>query len=149
MRIGKWKENHPTTDDRLFDLQIHIRLWPLQNSLAQVLVWQMTKSLRLTELARQQECAASAEIELARLRSHERLLGHIYGLRWGGLGLSALTIAIGAVMVFQGLQGSFNWAVEAPHSIAAKLTNASPGIVFATIGLVIAFVVLLQATCEL
>ncbi|HME69884.1 MAG TPA: hypothetical protein VKM54_08450 [Myxococcota bacterium] len=80
----------------------------------------------------------------AYLRSHERHMKYIYGLRWGGLAVSALTIAIGAVMVFLGLQGSLNWAVEAPNSIGAKLTNASPGIVFATVGMIIAFVVVLQ-----
>jgi hypothetical protein len=69
---------------------------------------------------------------------------YIYGIRLSGLVLAALTIVIGAVMVFLGLQGSFNWAVEAPHSIGAKLTNASPGIVFATVGLIIAFVVVVQ-----
>jgi hypothetical protein len=84
------------------------------------------------------------EIALARLRSHERHMRHIYGLRWGGLVLSALTIAIGSVMVFKGLAGSFNWAFEAPHSIGAKLTNASPGIVFATIGLLIGLLVVAQ-----
>jgi hypothetical protein len=84
------------------------------------------------------------EIELASLRSHELHMKHIYGLRWGGLSLSALTIITGAVMVFMGLQGSFNWAVEAPNSIGAKLTNASPGIVFATVGMIIGFVVVLQ-----
>ena len=47
-------------------------------------------------------------------------------------------------MVFKGLQGSFNWTFEAPHSLGAKVTNASPGIVFATIGLVITFIVILQ-----
>ena len=84
------------------------------------------------------------EIELASLRSHERHMRHIYGLRWGGLALSALTIAVGSVMVFMGLEGSFNWAIEAPNSIGAKLTNASPGIVFATVGMIIGFVVILQ-----
>lgn len=84
------------------------------------------------------------ELRLAALRSHELHMRHIYGLRWAGLGLSALTIIIGAVMIFLGLQGSFDWAVEAPHTIAAKLTNASPGIVFATLGMIIAFVVLTQ-----
>jgi hypothetical protein len=69
---------------------------------------------------------------------------HIYALRWGGLALSALTIIIGAIMIFRGLEGTFNWAIQAPGSIAAKLTNASPGIVFATIGLIIAFLVIIQ-----
>ena len=85
--------------------------------------------------------SAGDQIELARLRSHERHMTHIYSLRWGGLALSAFTIGIGALMVFKGLQGSFNWAFQAPASIGAKLTNASPGIVFATIGLIIGFVV--------
>jgi len=84
------------------------------------------------------------EYELANLRSHERHMQHIYGLRWAALGLSAVAICVGAVMVFMGLQGSFNWAVEAPLSIGAKLTNASPGIVFATVGLIIGFCVVLQ-----
>jgi hypothetical protein len=84
------------------------------------------------------------EIALARLRSHELHMRHIYGLRWGGLVLSALTIVIGSVMVFKGLSGSFNWAIEAPHSVGAKLTNASPGIVFATIGLLIGLLVVAQ-----
>lgn len=83
-------------------------------------------------------------LALANLRSHERHMRHIYGLRWAGLFVSALTITIGSVMVFKGLTGSFNWAIEAPNSIGAKLTNASPGIVFATIGLVLAVVVVLQ-----
>lgn len=84
------------------------------------------------------------EIELASLHSHEKHMRYIYGLRWGGLALSALTIGIGSVMVFMGLEGSFNWAIEAPNSIGAKLTNASPGIIFATVGMVIGFVVILQ-----
>ena len=50
----------------------------------------------------------------------------------------------GAVMIFMGLQGSFNWAVEAPRTVTAKLTNASPGIVFATIGMILGFVVVIQ-----
>src|ERR1051326_7238244 len=84
------------------------------------------------------------EIDLASLRSHETHMKHIYGLRWGGLALSALTIVIGAAMVFVGLQGSFNWAVEVPNSIGAKLTNASPGIVFATVGMILGFIVIRQ-----
>jgi len=66
-----------------------------------------------------------------------------YCLRWGGLILSALTIGIGAVMIFMGLGGSFNWAVESPYSIGAKLTNASPGILFAIGGMILGFVVIL------
>jgi ABC-type sulfate transport system permease subunit len=79
-----------------------------------------------------------------RLRAHELHIKYIYGIRLGGLALSAVAIIVGAVMVFRGLQGSFNWAIEAPNSIGAKLTNASPGIVFATVGLIIAFIVINQ-----
>jgi hypothetical protein len=84
------------------------------------------------------------EVFLASLKSHEKHIKYIYGLRWGALALSFLTIVIGAIMVFRGLSGSFNWAVGAPYSVGAKLTNASPGIVFATVGMVIGFVVILQ-----
>jgi hypothetical protein len=81
---------------------------------------------------------------MAQLRSHDLHLKLDYSLRSKGLALAALTILIGAVMLFAGLQGSFNWAVEVPSTISAKLTNASPGIVFATIGMVLACVVFLQ-----
>lgn len=84
------------------------------------------------------------DLELAYLRSHELHMKYIYGVRYAALALAAITIAIGAVMLFYGLQGSFNWAVEAPHTIGAKLTNASPGIVFATVGLIIAAFVIVQ-----
>jgi len=84
------------------------------------------------------------ELRFASLQSHERHMRHIYGLRWGALGLSALTISIGAAMIFAGLQGSLNWVVEAPNTIGAKLTNASPGIVFATIGMILGFIAVLQ-----
>lgn len=84
-------------------------------------------------------------VYLAELRSHEIHMKYIYGLRWGGLALSALTIVIGAVMVFMGLQGSFNWAIDAPASIGAKITNASPGIVFATAGMLIGFLVVTRS----
>ena len=78
------------------------------------------------------------------LRSHDLHIELDYGLRSKGLALAPLTILIGAVMVFAGVQGSFNWAVEAPSTISAKLTNASLGIVFATIGMILGVVVFLQ-----
>jgi hypothetical protein len=81
------------------------------------------------------------ELQIEYVRSHERHMRHIYSLRWGGMMLSALIIGIGALMIFFGLQGTFNWAIETPLSVSAKLTNASPGIVFATIGLILGFVV--------
>jgi hypothetical protein len=84
------------------------------------------------------------EIEVSSLRSHEMHMRHIYGLRWGGLILAALTIVIGAAMIFAGLQGSFDWAVGSPSTLTAKLTNASPGIVFATVGMILGFVVVVQ-----
>jgi hypothetical protein len=84
------------------------------------------------------------ELEVARLRSHERHMRYIYGLRFGGLVVAAATIICGAFMVFYGLEGSFNWAIEAPNSIGAKLTNASPGIEFATSGMLITLLVIMQ-----
>jgi hypothetical protein len=84
------------------------------------------------------------DVTLARLKAHEGHFRQVYTLRWGGLFLSALTIVIGSVMIFKGLQGSFDWAFQAPNSISAKLTNASPGIVFATIGMVLGFIVIRQ-----
>jgi hypothetical protein len=64
-------------------------------------------------------------------------MAYAYGLRWGGLALSALVICMGGAMTFAGLDGSFNWAVQVPTTISAKMTNASPGIVFATIGVLL------------
>lgn len=84
------------------------------------------------------------ELQLARLRSHEKHMGYIYGLRLGALLVAALAIFVGSIMTFMGLQGSFDWAVESPSSLSAKLTNASPGIVFATVGMIIGFFVVLQ-----
>ncbi|WBM73023.1 hypothetical protein OH773_21925 (plasmid) [Buttiauxella sp. WJP83] len=84
------------------------------------------------------------EFKLATLRSHELQMMHVYGLRRMLLGIAALAIIIGAIMTFAGLQGSFNWAVEFPNSIGAKMTNASPGILFATVGLILGFVVAIQ-----
>ena len=81
-------------------------------------------------------------LELARLRSHELHIRYIYGLRIAGLAFAAIALIIGAWMTFKGLQGSFNWAIQAPHSIGAKMTNASPGIVFATIGMILGIVIL-------
>jgi len=60
-----------------------------------------------------------------------------YHLRLGMLALATVLVLLGAVMVFLGLQGSFDWAVQSPHTISAKLTNASPGIVFATMGMIL------------
>jgi hypothetical protein len=44
-------------------------------------------------------------------------------------------------MIFLGLQGTIDWAVQVPNSIGAKVTNASPGIAFATVGLIIGILV--------
>lgn len=90
------------------------------------------------------------EIDLQHLSilAHERHLRFIYGLRWAGLGLSTITISLGAIMIFLGLKGDFNWAVEAPNTLGAKLTNASPGIVFATIGMFIGLKVAGQSPVE-
>ncbi|MFM0224831.1 hypothetical protein [Paraburkholderia dipogonis] len=72
-----------------------------------------------------------------------------YRLRLIALVIGGLAILIGAVMTFAGLQGSFNWAVGVPKTIEAKLTNAAPGIVFATAGLIICVAVVLTKTAKL
>lgn len=87
---------------------------------------------------------AELEIELASLRSHELHMRHIYGVRYAGLAVAAAAILAGAWMIFEGLSGTFDWAVEAPKTISSKLTNASPGIGFAVVGMIIAFIVILQ-----
>ena len=88
--------------------------------------------------------ATSVELDFAYLQAHERHMRHIYGLRLASLGLAALCIIIGAIMTFYGLEGSFDWAIEAPSTAGAKLTNASPGIVFATVGMLIGLLTVSQ-----
>jgi hypothetical protein len=88
------------------------------------------------------------QLYLARLQAHNTHLKYIYAVRMAGIGLSALVICAGTVMVFMGLQGSFDWAIQAPNSIGAKLTNASPGIVFVTVGMFIGIVVIAQRPVE-
>ena len=84
------------------------------------------------------------KVELAALEKHRIHMHYVYSIRWGVIGLAAVAMVIGAAMTFKGLAGSFNWAIEAPHSIGAKLTNASPGIIFATIGFLLGVVVALK-----
>jgi hypothetical protein len=66
-----------------------------------------------------------------------------YSFRSKVLALATLIILLGTVMVFAGLHGSFDCGFEAPHVINVKLTNASPGIVFVTIGMILVVVALL------
>jgi hypothetical protein len=80
------------------------------------------------------------------LRLAELHMKHAFGLRRMGLVLSGMTILIGAVMTFMGLQGWFNWAIPTPTSIEEKLTNASPGIVFAAAGIWLALVAVTRLT---
>src|SRR6266446_6341122 len=91
---------------------------------------------------------SKAELEhqrfLAEIRAHELHIKFIYGVRLGGMLLSAICIISGAIMIYLGLQGSFDWAIQAPTTFSAKLTNASPGIIFATIGLILGYAVLLR-----
>lgn len=66
-----------------------------------------------------------------------------YSFRSKVLALATLIILLGTVMVFTGLHGSFDCGFEASHAITVKLTNASPGIVFVTIGMILVVVALL------
>ena len=77
------------------------------------------------------------------LRFHELQLKLDYSFRSKVLALATLIILLGTVMVFAGLHGSFDCGFEAPHAITVKLTNASPGIVFVTIGMILVVVALL------
>jgi hypothetical protein len=67
-----------------------------------------------------------------------------YRLSLAVLVVAAVTIILGAGMVFLGLQGSINWTMYVVGSVNAQLSNASPGIVFATIGLILVCVLLSQ-----
>jgi len=84
------------------------------------------------------------EYRIRALESHERHMEHIYSARRRGMWLAALALVMGAVMTFLGLEGSFNWAFEKADTISAKLTNASPGIVFATVGLILGLISILK-----
>lgn len=78
----------------------------------------------------------------ASLRSHEIHMKYIYGVRLGGLVISLVCIVAGAIMIFKGLNGSFDWAFKEAHTFETKLTNASPGIGFALFGVIIGYFVL-------
>lgn len=82
------------------------------------------------------------DLASAKLRSHEKHMMYIYGLRFAGLFISLVCIVIGAIMIFKGLSGSFNWAFEEAHTFKTKLTNASPGIGFALFGVIMGYFVL-------
>ena len=61
-----------------------------------------------------------------------------YRLRWGVLVLSAMLVLAGSAMVFLMPQGTpFDWIIQIPHT-SAKITNASSGVVFATMGMLLA-----------
>jgi hypothetical protein len=68
-----------------------------------------------------------------------------YGLRFGALILAAILLLFpGVWMVFHGLQGPIDVAVQASSIFQAHLINASPGIAIITLGVVIICIVLLQ-----
>jgi hypothetical protein len=76
----------------------------------------------------------------AERRSHERHLAYIYGLRLGPLVLSAIAMCLGAAMIVRG-PPKVLITVIGPFRL-----RMPPGIVFATIGLVIALLVIMIAS---
>jgi hypothetical protein len=81
------------------------------------------------------------DIRYTRLRLEELQLRFSYHLRLAVLVVAALVILLGAGMVFLGLQGSIDLGFQVV-ALNARLVNASPGIVFATIGVVLCCVIL-------
>ena len=61
----------------------------------------------------------------------------VFVLRIVGISIGFIVLSFGAVMSFLGLEGSFDWAFESPNMLTSKLTNASPGVVFAVAGMLI------------
>ena len=79
----------------------------------------------------------------ARFRLEELNLNSFYRLRLAALLVATLVIVLGAGMVFLGLKGSINLNVQVA-AVNTRLVNASPGIVFATLGMILCFVLLAQ-----
>lgn len=100
---------------------------------------------RNSKLMQTQEEERQFNPELLSIRAHELHIRYIYQLRWAALAIAALLIIIGAVMICLGLTGVISFSVGASSAISAKLTNASPGIVFATSGLILALAVVVQS----
>jgi len=80
----------------------------------------------------------------SRLRIHELQLIFSYLLRFGVLILAAVALISGVVMVFHGLQGSVDVGLHATDIFQAHLINASPGVVFAVIGVILCCAILSQ-----
>jgi hypothetical protein len=83
----------------------------------------------------------------ARLKLEELKLRFSYRLSLAGFIVASLVIILGAGMVFLGLQGSIDLGLKV-LTINAKLVNASPGIVFATIGVILCCVILNRNAVE-
>jgi hypothetical protein len=81
------------------------------------------------------------DLKHARLKLEELKLRFSYRLSLAGFVVASLVITLGAGMVFLGLQGSIDFGVKV-LAINAKLVNASPGIVFAAIGVILCCVIL-------
>jgi hypothetical protein len=87
------------------------------------------------------------DLKHARLKLEELKLIFSYRLSLAGFVVASLVIILGAGMVFLGLQGSIDLGLKV-LTINAKLVNASPGIVFATIGVILCCVILHRDAVE-
>jgi len=70
---------------------------------------------------------------------HVEQVRHVYRIRLIGILIALVMVVAGIAGVFLGLQGSFDWAVQAPSGIGGKITNASPGILMVCIGVFLAW----------
>jgi hypothetical protein len=78
------------------------------------------------------------------VRLEELQLEFPYRLRFGVLVLAAVALFSGVAMALLGLQGSRDLGLQVAGAFEARFVNASPGIVFATIGAILCWIMLSQ-----
>lgn len=82
--------------------------------------------------------APEVERFLRALETHPAMIRTYREGSWFGMVVGALLLLGGFVMTVMGLSGTSEWIIES-MSLRARLVNASPGAVFAIIGMVLMF----------
>jgi hypothetical protein len=80
---------------------------------------------------------------------YELQVKQTYYLRWAVLALALFMMFVGIVMEFDGLHGSVNLTLDAPHLINTNLKNGSPGVALVMMGMVLCCVVVLSQPVKL